>query len=51
VSPPTLDLNERQRACLLAIFETDQEVESEMRNLPCRPFQQRAKASEWRWLE
>jgi hypothetical protein len=26
VSPPTLDLNERQRAYLLAVFETDQEL-------------------------
>jgi hypothetical protein len=45
------DLNDRQRAYLLAIFETDQEVETEMRELPYRPFQQRPKASEWRWLE
>jgi hypothetical protein len=45
------DLNERQRAYLLAIFETDQEVEAEMRDLPYRPFQERPKASEWRWLE
>jgi len=45
------DLNDRQRAYLLAIFETDQEVEAEMRELPYRPFQQRPKASEWRWLE
>jgi hypothetical protein len=44
-------LNDRQRAYLLAIFETDQEVEAEMRDLPYRPFQQRPKASEWRWLE
>ncbi len=44
-------LNERQRAYLLAIFETDQELEAEMRELPYRPFQPRPKASEWRWLE
>jgi hypothetical protein len=44
-------LNDRQRAYLLAIFETDQEIEAEMRDLPYRPFQQRPKASEWRWLE
>jgi len=44
-------LNERQRAYLLAIFETDQELEAEMRDLPYRPFQPRPKASEWRWLE
>jgi hypothetical protein len=39
-------LNERQRAYLLAIFETDQELEAEMRDLPYRPFQPRPKASE-----
>jgi hypothetical protein len=44
-------LNDRQRAYLLAIFETDQEVEAEMRDLPYRPFQPRPKASDWRWLE
>src|SRR5207253_10494354 len=32
-------------------FETDEEVESEMRELPYRPLEQLAKASEWRWLE
>jgi hypothetical protein len=45
------DLNERQRAYLLAVFTVDQELEAEMRNLPYRPFQSRPKASEWRWLE
>jgi hypothetical protein len=44
-------LNDRQRAYLLAIFETDRELEAEMRDLPYRPFQPRPKASEWRWLE
>jgi hypothetical protein len=44
-------LNGRQRAYLLAIFTVDQELETEMRNLPYRPFQPRPKASEWRWLE
>jgi hypothetical protein len=39
-------LNERQRAYLLAIFETDQELEAEMRDLPYRRFQPRPKASE-----
>ena len=45
------DLNERQRAYLLAVFTVDQELEAEMRSLPYRPFQPRPKASEWRWLE
>ena len=45
------DLNERQRAYLLAVFTVDQELEAEMRSLPYRPFQSRPKASEWRWLE
>jgi hypothetical protein len=45
------DLNERQRTYLLGIFEVDQSVEAEMRQLPYRPFQPRPKASEWRWLE
>jgi hypothetical protein len=44
-------LNDRQRAYLLAIFETDQEIEAAMRSLPYRPFEHRPKASEWRWLE
>jgi hypothetical protein len=44
-------LNERQRAYLLAIFETDQAVEADIRSIPYRPFQPRPKASEWRWLE
>jgi hypothetical protein len=44
-------LNDRQRAYLLAIFTVDQELEEEMRSTPYRPFQQRPKASEWRWLE
>ena len=49
--------NERQRAYLLAIFTVDhiftvdQELETEIRNLPYHPFQSRPKASEWRWLE
>jgi hypothetical protein len=46
-----VDLNDRQRAYLLAIFETDQAVEADMRSIPYRPFQSRPKASEWRWLE
>ena len=46
-----LTLNDRQRAYLLAIFETDQEAEAAMRSIPYRPFEQRPKASEWRWLE
>jgi hypothetical protein len=45
------DLNERQRAYLLAIFAVDQAIEADMRQLPYRPFQPRPKASEWRWLE
>ena len=44
-------LNDRQRTYLLAIFETDQAVEADMRAIPYRPFQPRPKASEWRWLE
>jgi hypothetical protein len=48
-SPP--DLNDRQRAYLLAIFEIDQEVEADMRAISYRPFQERPKASEWRWLD
>jgi len=51
VTPRAPALNDRQRAYLLAIFETDQELEAEMRDLPYRPFQTRPKASEWRWLE
>jgi hypothetical protein len=47
----SVDPNDRQRAYLLAIFETDQEVEAEMRDLPYRPFQPRPKAMEWRWME
>ena len=45
------ELNNRQRAYLLAILETDEAVEAEMREIPYRPFQPRPKASEWRWLE
>jgi hypothetical protein len=45
------EVNDRQRAYLLAIFAVDQELEAEMRSLPYRPFQPRPKASEWRWLE
>src|ERR1700694_6125494 len=41
-------LNDRQRAYLLAIFETDQETEQQMRDLPYRPFQPRPTASDWR---
>lgn len=44
-------LNNRQRAYLQAIFDTDQAVEADMRSMPFRPFQDRPKASEWRWLE
>lgn len=44
-------LNERQRAYLQAIFDTDQAVEDEMRRIPFSPFHDRPKASEWRWLE
>ena len=44
-------LNDRQRAYLLAVFETDQAVEADIRSIPYRPFQPRPKASEWRWLE
>jgi hypothetical protein len=44
-------LNDRQRAYLLAIFETDQAEEAAWRDEPYRPFQPRPKASEWRWLE
>jgi hypothetical protein len=44
-------LNERQPAYLLAIFDIDQQVEAEIRQVPFRPFQERPKASEWRWLE
>ncbi len=40
------DLNDRQRAYLLAIFETDQELAAEMRDLPYRPFQPRPKADD-----
>jgi hypothetical protein len=43
----SVDPNDRQRAYLLAIFETDQEVEAEIRDLPYRPFQPRPKVSEW----
>src|SRR5947209_12373642 len=46
-----VDLNDCQRAYLLAIFETDQAVEADMQSIPYRPFQSRPKASEWRWLE
>ncbi len=46
-----MDLNDRQRAYLLAIFEVDQAVEADMRSLPFSPFHERPKASEWRWLE
>jgi hypothetical protein len=50
--PPAPALNDRQRAYLLAVFETDQETEQQVRELPYRPFQPpRPKASEWRWLE
>ena len=44
-------LNDRQRAYLLAIFETDLAVEADMRSIPFSPFHERPKASEWRWLE
>ena len=45
------DLNERQRAYLVAIFETDQATEADMRSIPFSPFHDRPKASEWRWME
>jgi hypothetical protein len=49
--PPAPALNDRQRAYLLAVFETDQETEQQVRELPYRPFQPpRPKASEWRWV-
>jgi len=51
VSPPAPALNDRQRAYLLAIFDTDQAVEADMRSIPFSPFQDRPKASEWRWME
>jgi hypothetical protein len=35
----TADLIERQRAYLVAIFETDQAVEKDMRSIPFSPFQ------------
>jgi hypothetical protein len=44
-------LNDRQRAYLQAIFDTDQAVEVDMRAIPFSPFQDRPKASEWRWME
>jgi hypothetical protein len=44
-------LNDRQRAYLLAIFETDQATEADMRSVPFSPFHDRPKASEWRWIE
>ena len=50
-TPRQVQLNERQRAYLLAIFTVDQALEAEMRLIPYRPFQPRPKASEWRWLE
>ncbi len=51
MSPPAPALNDRQRAYLLAIFDTDQAVEADMRSIPFSPFQDRPKASEWRWME
>jgi hypothetical protein len=44
-------LNDRQRAYLQAIFDTDQTVEAEWRAIPFSPFRDRPKASEWRWME
>jgi hypothetical protein len=44
-------LNDRQRAYLQAIFDTDQTVEADMRAIPFSPFHDRPKASEWRWME
>ena len=41
-------LNERQRAYVRAIFDTDQAVEADMRAIP---FQTRPKASDWHLLE
>jgi hypothetical protein len=51
LSPAAIDLNERQRADLVAIFETDQATEADMRSIPFSPFRDRSKASEWRWME
>jgi len=45
------NLNDRQRAYLLAIFETDQTTEAQIRAIPFSPFCDRPKASEWRWME
>jgi hypothetical protein len=44
-------LNDRQRAYLQAIFDTDQAIEADMRAVPFSPFHDRPKAAEWRWLE
>jgi len=44
-------LNERQRAYLLAIYETDQATEAQIRAIPFSPFRDRPKAGEWRWME
>lgn len=46
-----LALNDRQRAYLQAIFDTDQATEADMRSIPFSPFHDRPKASEWRWME
>jgi hypothetical protein len=51
VTPVEQNLSDRQRTYLLAIFRVAQEREEEIRSMPYRPFQQRPKASEWRWLE
>jgi hypothetical protein len=42
-------MNERQRAYLRAIFDTDQSVEADTRAI--WRFETRPKASDWRWLE
>lgn len=44
-------LNDRQRAYLRAIFDTDQAIEADMRSTLFSPFHDRPKASEWRWME
>jgi hypothetical protein len=44
-------LNDRQRAFLQAIFDTDQAIEADMRAIPFSPFHDRPKASAWRWME
>jgi hypothetical protein len=45
------DLDEHQRAYVLAIFELDQAAEADARQLPYHVFQPRPKEAAWRWLE